>query len=477
MSPRPDATELARAIRCKTLSPRELVEQAITRAETLNPHLNAIVEDDFAKALARADALLVDEQPFAGVPTLLKDLATPCVGDTAYQGNRLLKQIDHRYASTSAVVARLNRAGFINIGRSHSPEFGCGNCTAAAETALYGPTCNPWDVTRTAMGSSGGAAAAVATGIVPIAQATDGGGSIRMPASACGLVGLKPSRGLISNAPMGEIWAGGCSQGVISRTLRDTATALDSLSGYESGDSYRIHRKEDSMLEHLGRPPARLRIGLCTGLAFAVTARPCREAVESVGRVLEELGHRVEFAHPDVMNSLDYLYDYITIIRVSLAQELESLRDIIARPWMSEDVENGTWINYQRGLKVSAVDYALARERLNAWAREVISWWKSYDLLVLPTLATLPPKIGYLVNGAERERTERLAATIPFTPQFNVTGQPAMSLPLHWSDEGLPVGVQLVAEPGGDELLMSLGGELEISMPWHNRHPKENEAM
>ena len=471
MPPRPDATELAQAIRRKALSPRELIEQAIDRAETLNPRLNAIVEDDFAKALARADAFVVDGQPFAGVPTLLKDLATPCAGDPAYRGNRLLKQIDHRYTLTSAVVERLNRSGFINIGRSHSPEFGCGNCTASAETALYGPTRNPWDVTRTAMGSSGGAAAAVASDIVPIAQATDGGGSIRMPASACGLVGLKPSRGRISNAPMGEIWAGGCSHGIISRTLRDTAAALDGLSGYEPGDPYRIPRREDSMLEHLARPPNRLRIGLCTGLAFTVTARPCREAVESAGRILEELGHTVEFAHPEAMNSLDYLYDYITIIRVSLAHELESLRDTIARPWTGEDVENGTWINYQRGLKISAVDYALARERLNAWTRKVVSWWNSYDILVLPTLATLPPRIGYLVNEAEPERTERLAATIPFTPQFNVTGQPAMSLPLHWSDEGLPVGVQLVAEPEGDELLMSLGGALETSMPWHDRTP------
>jgi amidase len=470
----PDATELASRVRNGEVSALELVDEAIGRAEALNPTLNAIVEPDFERARDVAKRFSVSAQPLAGVPTLLKDLATPREGDPAYHGNPVLRQLDHRYGVTGAVARRLDQAGVISIGRSHSPEFGCGNCTASAETVLYGPTRNPWSTAHTPMGSSGGAAAAVASGMVPIAQATDGGGSIRMPASACGLVGLKPSRGRVSDAPAGEVWAGGCSNGVVSRTVRDTAAALDILSGYEVGDPVAQGRPPRSLIDALDASNSSpLSIGLCTGLPYTNTAPDCAAAVNQCGLLLEGLGNQVSVGHPLPLESLDYLYDYITVIRVSLATDLTALAATIQRPWQEADMENGTWVNFQRGLKVSAVDYALARARLFGWSRDLISWWQDFDVLLLPTLATPPPTVGHLVTGPERERTDRLAATIPFTPQFNVSGQPAISLPLFMStdEHALPIGVQLVGAPGREDLLIGLAAALEEAAPWHQRQP------
>ena len=229
-----DAVELSELVRARLLSPGEAVDAAIARAEATNPVLNAIVESDYDAARARAETVARDGL-LAGVPTLLKDLGAPLEGDRGYRANRVLREMDYRYRYTGNVARRLAAAGAVSLGRSHSPELGSGNCPAAAETALYGPCRNPWDLDRTALGSSGGAAAAVAAGIVAIAHASDGGGSIRLPASACGVVGLKPSRGRISIAPEGEGWAGGATDGVISRTVRDTALGLDVLAGWEPG--------------------------------------------------------------------------------------------------------------------------------------------------------------------------------------------------------------------------------------------------
>jgi amidase len=251
----PDAVALSALVRAGEASALELVEAAIGRAEAVNPSLNAIVEPMFDAARAQAVALVVETQPLAGVPTLLKDLFCPAAGEPAYHGNGVLREMRHHHADTGAVARRLREAGTISLGRSHSPEFGCGNCPASAETATYGPTRNPWDPTKTPMGSSGGAAAAVAAGIVPFAHASDGGGSIRLPASACGVVGLKPSRGRISNAPVGDIWAGGVSNGVVSRTVRDTAAALDVLAGPEPGDPYAAPPFAGRYFDQVGADP------------------------------------------------------------------------------------------------------------------------------------------------------------------------------------------------------------------------------
>ncbi|MCH9669956.1 MAG: amidase [Gammaproteobacteria bacterium] len=471
-----DGIAMAKRVRDGERTAVELVDSAIKRAKNANATLNAIIEPAYEAAYAAAEAgvdtLSASPSPLAGVPTLLKDLLTPASGETAYQGNRVLRERDHRYAQTGAVARRLAQAGMVSLGRTHSPEFGCGNCTAASETELYGSTRNPWDPALTPMGSSGGTAAAVASGIVPIAQASDGGGSIRMPASACGIVGLKPSRGRVSNAPAGEVWAGGCTQGVLARTVRDAAAGLDILSGPELGDPY-ANAIHETLYSQLGATPTPLRIGVCPQLPFVDTAPACLDAVQDAADLLAQLGHQVERSHPAALDSVDYLYDYITIIRVSLAAELENLGPVIGRPWQADDMEDGSWVNYSRGRKVGAMDYANAREKLHTWTREVLQWWAAgHDVLLMPTLAGPPPQLGYLVSGNERERTERLAATIPFTPQFNVTGQPAISMPLHWTEQGVPIGVQLIAAPGRDDLLVRLAAQLERARPWAWRTPQ-----
>ncbi|MEM7254134.1 MAG: amidase [Pseudomonadota bacterium] len=448
------------------------LDAAIARMQTLNPQLNAVTEFTLETARQAAAEVSGTESPLAGVPTLLKDLLTPSQGDPAYQGNRCLKAIDHRYEETSAVAMRLATSGLVSIGRTHSPEFGCGNCTAASETELYGPTRNPWNTDHSPMGSSGGAAAAVASGVVSVAQATDGGGSIRMPASACGIVGLKPSRGRVSNAPAGEVWAGGCTNGMLARTVRDAAAGLDILSGAEPGDPGEHPLAWPSLLEQLDTSPGALRIGICEALPFADTAPDVKEGVRAAGALLDRLGHRVGSAHPSALDTQAYLYDYMVVIRVSLAADLDELVPVLGRPWAEADMENGSWVSYQRGQKISGADYARARERLHRWTRQVVQWWTDgYDVLVLPTLATPPPTLGFLVSGHERERTTRLASTVPYTPQFNVTGQPAISLPLHWTASGLPIGVQFVAAPGRDDVLITLAAQLEQACAWQNRWP------
>jgi Asp-tRNA(Asn)/Glu-tRNA(Gln) amidotransferase A subunit family amidase len=466
-----DAVETAGLVRARELGVGEAVVAAIGRAEMLNPTLNAIVEPSYDEARDRARSG-TGAGALAGVPILLKDLFCPRAGDRAYQGNRLLRSLDYRYRTTGNVARRLLGAGAVSVGRSHSPEFGSGNCPASAETDLYGPTRNPWDLTRTPLGSSGGAAAAVAAGIVPLAHASDGGGSIRLPASACGLVGLKPSRARISAAPSGENWAGGVTDGVVSRTVRDSALGLDVLAGPEPGDPYASWPHEGSWLAEVGRQPGRLRVGLCDEVAFAGSVDECRQAVGHTGQLLESLGHHVERAYPAAMDSNDFMYDYIRVIRASLTATLADLSAaVIGRPWRPEDVEAGTWTNHQRGTKISAADYVASRERLTAFTRSMVPWWEEHDLLATPTVATTPPPLGHLVHGDERELTRRLAAVTVFVTQFNVTGQPAITLPLHWTAAGLPVGVQLVAAPGREDILLRVGAQLEAAAPWHHRYP------
>ena len=422
-------------------SPETAIAAAIERARAVNPTINAIVEPAYERALEKA-AGAGPAGSLAGVPILLKDLFCPAEGDTAYQGNRTLKDQDYRYPVSGAVVRRLENAGAVSIGRSHSPELGCGQCPAAAETALYGPARNPWNPEYSPLGSSGGAAAAVAAGVVPLAHASDGGGSIRIPASANGLIGLKCSRGRISAAPAGELWAGGVTDGVVSRSVRDTALALDVLAGPEPGDPHWVPPPARSYRALAGEPPPRLRIGLCTALPYTETAPGCAAAAREAADLLSDLGHRVERAHPEPMNRLDYMYDYIRVIRVSLVTELRMFEAGLGRPWRAEDVEEGTWINYQRGLKVSGADVFESRERLHRFTREMLAWWhQGFDLLLTSTLATEVPRVGHLVEGDERLLTRRLAAVTPFLPQFNVTGQPAISVPMAAGDNGVPIGV------------------------------------
>lgn len=464
--------QTASVVRAGGSTPEEEVEAAIARAGAANGRLNAIVEPTYERARADAAEAPTDG-PLAGVPILLKDLFCPREGDPAYQGNRALAEADHRYRGTGAVARRLMEAGAISIGRSHSPEMGCGQCPAAAETELYGPTRNPWNTDRSPLGSSGGAAAAVAAGVVAIAHATDGGGSIRMPASANGLVGLKPSRGRISNAPVGEGWGGGITDGVVTRTVADTALAMDVLSGHEIGDPYWVAPPTTSFSAELPVAPSALRIGVCTSVPYVDTHAECAAGARAAADLLSDLGHEVFDAQPSSLDGIGYLHDYIRIVRVSLAVEMAEFESALGRPFTIDDVEEGTWINRQRGLKVSAVDYAASRERLHAFTRETVAWWHAgHDLLLTPTVAVPPPPTGHLVDGDERTLIDRLVPITAFTPQFNVTGQPAISLPLAMSSDGLPIGVQLVAAPGRDALLLRMAAQLEQAAPWDGRRPE-----
>ena len=482
-----DATVLAEQVRAGETDAATTVEEAIARCEQVNPTINAIVERTYESARERAaesSARGPSDGLLAGVPIALKDLFCPAEGEPGYQGNRRLAELDYRYAETGAVARRWAEAGAISIGHSHSPELGGGQCPAAAETALYGPTRNPWNTDHTVLGSSGGAAAAVAAGIVRIAHASDGGGSIRIPASANGLVGLKPSRGRISGAPSGEGWGGGTTDGAVALTVRDAALALDVLAGPEPGDPYVPAHPAPAAgyVAEVGRDPGQLRIGVSSTLPFADTELLCTQAAEAAAGILDGLGHRVEAGLPEPMASNDYMYDYIRVIRTSATATLRSYEGVLGRPWAEDDVEPVAWINYQRGAKISAPDYMDSRERLHHFTRRMVSWWNTepgsgdgFDLLLTPTLGVVPPPVGYLVEGDERTLTKRLAKVTPYLPQFNVTGQPAISVPLGTPDgmspEGLPIGVQLVAAPGREDVLLRVAAQMEQAAPWSHRRP------
>ena len=487
-----DATALAGQVRPGEIDAAATVEDAIARCEQVNPTINAIVEQTFDSARQRAaelDASGPSRGLLAGVPIALKDLFCPAEGEPGYQGNRRLAELDYRYPETGAVARRLAEAGAVSIGHSHSPELGGGQCPAAAETHLYGPTRNPWNTDHTVLGSSGGAAAAVAAGIVRIAHASDGGGSIRIPASANGLVGLKPSRGRISNAPAGEAWGGGTTDGAVALTVRDAALALDVLAGPEPGDPYvPAHRAPPAgYVAEVGQDPGELRIGVSSTIPFEDTDPLCTQATEAAADLLDGLGHRVETARPEPMATNDYMYDYVRIMRASATATLRSFESVLGRPWAEDDVEPVAWINYQRGAKISAPDVLASRERLHQFTRRIVQWWNEvpgqgdgFDLLLTPTLGVVPPRVGHLVEGDERTLTRRLAKVTPYLPQFNVSGQPAISVPLGtpegMSPEGLPIGVHLVAAPGREDVLLRVAAQMEQAAPWSQRRPPVHAA-
>lgn len=272
-------------------------------------------------------------------------------------------------------------------------------------------------------------------------------------------------------APAGEMWAGGATDGVVSRTVRDTALGLDVLAGPEPGDPSLAPPLARALLDEVGADPGRLGIGACDELPHATTAPACRDAVRAAADLLASLGHVVEPGRPEAMASNDFMYDYIRVIRASLVAEMRDLEAVIGRRWAPDDVEAGTWVNHERGLKISAPDYLASRERLHAFTRAMLTWWEGHDLLLTPTVGIAPPPLGHLVDGDERELVRRLAAVTPFVTQFNVTGQPAISLPLHRDAGGVPIGVQLVAAPGREDLLVRVASQLEAAAPGEHHRP------
>src|SRR3954447_3041421 len=473
-----DATASADLVRRREVSPLELTEAAITRIERLDPALHAVVRTRFEDARMDGGRTLA-ARPLRGVPFLLKDLGAFVAGQHTDFGSGVLHRSDVRWPVTSYVADAFSAAGLVDLGRSATPEFGT---TITTEPTATGPTRNPWDTERSAGGSSGGAAAAVAAGMVPVAHASDGGGSIRIPASCCGLVGLKPSRGRVSHGPMvGESWAGSTTDGALARTVRDAAAMLDAIRGPFPGDPYVAPSPERDYLDEVGRPPGRLRIGMHTGPGWASAPEPDAEVVAAVGAaadLLDTLGHHVEAATPAAFVEDDEARHFLTIVTADVALLVRQLENVVGRPLGEGDLEPRNAAYRRLGQQLSAADYLAARGWLGQWSRRLATWWAppsqggaGFDLLLSPVIATLPPEIGWYTAAGPEQEDERIATVLQYTGQFNVSGQPAISLPVGWTEGGLPIGVQLVAGYGREDVLLRVAAQLEQAQPWAHRRP------
>lgn len=468
-----DATAQAELVRSGQASPLELVDAAIERIERLNPRLNAVIHERFDKARAEARADLPDG-PFRGVPFVLKDLDGYSEGDPYYGGTRFLRDHDWRPAHDSYLTERFRAAGLVCVGRTNSPELGL---VPTTEPETYGPTRNPWDTGRSTGGSSGGSAAAVASGMVPLGHAGDGGGSIRIPASECGLVGLKPSRGRHSLGPeAGESWGGLVARLAVTRSVRDTAALLDAVQGAMPGDPYTAPPPRRPYVDELGADPGSLRIGLRVDAPGAVgDLHPdAVAAAESAAALLESLGHRVEVGSPAALDDPEFVAYFINAYNAWVARDLERLGQAVGTPVTEADVEAGTWALAEAGRQVSATAYLAALEYLHDFTRRVAGWWAGgFDLLLTPTIPEPPPALGEFSGTPDNPLVGlfRSAEIVPFTAPFNTTGQPAVSLPLHWNADGLPIGVQLVAAYGREDQLVAVSAQLEAAAPWADRRP------
>jgi amidase len=487
---RHDGLGLAALVRSGQVSPSELLETAFAAIEKHNPALNAVVRTRHAQA--RAEALRINPQaPFAGVPFLLKDLIATLAGEPTANGNRLLADLP--MPNDSELVRRFRAAGVLIAGRTNTPEFGL---TPYTEPVLFGPTHNPWSLAHSPGGSSGGSAAAIAAGLVPLASGGDGGGSIRIPASCCGLFGFKPSRGMTPTGPdFGELWHGFAIEHVLSRSVRDSAAMLDATAGADPGAPYAAPAQARPFLDEVSADPGRLRIAFSREPLFGHGAvhADCVDALEDSARLLESLGHHVEEATPPIDRDACALA-FVTVLAGETRAEIEHLAQVARCKPRARDFEAATYSLGLLGHSISAAAYAGAVRTLQLTARTMAPFFERHDLLLTPTLATPPALIGSLQPNAAEQRLMRivnrlnagwllhalgvikpLAAKtfdyIPFTPLFNVTGQPAMSVPLHWNAAGLPIGVQFVARLGEDATLFRLAGQLERAHPWFERRP------
>ena len=471
-----DATAQAELVRSGQASPVELVDAAITRIEAVDPALNAVVMRRFDQARAEAAALPSEPAagaPFHGVPFLTKDLHCTTAGEPDTEGSRYLKEAGYRAPVTSSLAVRFARAGFVNLGRTNSPELGLFPTT---EPAAWGATHNPWHLERTPGGSSGGSAAAVAAGLVPVAHASDGGGSIRIPSAACGLLGLKPSRGRVSSGPVGgELFKILSVQHVVCRTVRDCAAVLDAVAGPEPGDPVVAPPVEGTFASQVGAAPGRLRVGLLTQMPGRPdsTDPECVAATEAAAALLESLGHDVEPADGSFLHEEGLMVRFGTVWAVTTASTLDSWADQVGRPVTADDVEPVTWTLAERGRALSAPDYGRTLTELQTSARRIMSWWTDHDLLLTPTLGEPPPPLGSFgpIDGDVFAGYARAGRFSPFTGIANMTGQPAVSIPFATSADGLPLGVHLVAAYGREDLLLRVAAQVEQARPWADRRP------
>jgi amidase len=459
------AGDLAELVRSGEVTSRELIEASLERIAA-RPDLNAFTFVDTEGALAAADAIgSGDARPFAGVPIAIKDLS-PVAGLPQGMGSRLFAGYQARHDNYA--VRRLRAAGFVIVGKTATPEFGL---VPVTEPLANGPTRNPWDTGRTPGGSSGGSAAAVAAGLVPLAHASDGGGSIRIPAACCGLVGLKPSRGRISPGPdLGDSFLS--TQGVVTRTVRETAQLLDILAGYEPGDATWAAPPSEPFASSAAHPPRRLRIATTTVAPNNLPVDPaCAWAVHEAAALLASLGHEVVEAIPVGWHNDELMPTFLILWAAGVTGSVRLGATIAGREPAADDLEPLTRTYYELGMAQHTPDYLGAIVRLQAYARGIIGFFDTYDLLLTPSLAQRPLPIGHLTASGSDPMTEAINFT-PFTPLWNVTGQPAISLPLFQGDDGLPLGIQLVGPPLGEGLLLSLAAQLEQARPWVTRQPE-----
>jgi amidase len=462
------ALELAAMVRAGELSSRELVEISLSRIEQLNPQLNAFVQVDGERALAAADQVRPgDQRPFAGVPIAIKN-NRPVSGLKLTYGCSLMADYVADYDHN--VTRRLKDAGFIVVGTTTLPEYGI---LPVSEARLFGPTRNPWDLGRTPGGSSGGAAAAVTAGMVPVAHGNDGGGSIRIPAACCGLVGLKPARGRISAAPeLGDSSLG--IDGVLTRTVAETAAILDVLAGYEPGDATWAPPPSEPFAAAGAREPGRLRIAATTlpPVADAVVDPQCARAVSDAAELLRSLGHEVEEVDPPwQIEGVTELFGAVFSTHISLSIAYSGM--VGGREPTADDMEPMSWAIYSMLQHLNAVEGMGATVRLQAFARQLVAFLEPYDVLLTPALAERPLPLGTLDTAAPEPLSTftRSGLFTPFTPVFNASGQPGISLPLYQGDDGLPLAVQLVGRPAAEATLLALSTQLEAALPWAARRP------
>lgn len=464
-----DATALAELVRTKQVKPIELLDAAIERAEKVNPEINAIVTPMYDLARKAADAPVDENAPFCGVPFLLKDLGPMFAGVRQTSGTAMLQNMVAPL--DSELTRRQKAAGLITFGKTNTPEFGL---LPTTEPALFGAARNPWDTSRTTGGSSGGSAAAVAAGVVPMAHANDGGGSIRIPASCCGLFGLKPTRARVPLGPLfGDQMSGLIIDHAVSRTVRDSARLLDATAGPDLGDPYWAPPPERPYAEEVGADPGHLRIAFTRSRPDGVPLhKDAIAAVDDAVALCQEMGHELVEASPPVNG--EQLQDaFITMWEAGVANAIDAVCMMTGQQPGTCEVEPLTRTLYEAGKKVDASAYLIAVNQLQMMSRQIAQFHVQYDLWLTPTLGEPPLPLGSFEATDDNPRAgfDKAADFVPFTPIQNATGQPAMSVPLYWNEQGLPVGVHFVARFGDEATLFRLAAQLEEARPWTNKRP------
>ncbi len=464
-----DALDLASLVRQKQVQPIELVDAVISRIERLNPTLNAVVTPMYDEARRRAQEPL-PEGPLSGVPFLLKDFLAEYAGVRMTEGSRFLS--DFVPDEDSELVKRIKRAGLITVAKTNTPALACGPTT---EPQLFGAAHNPWDTNRTTGGSSGGAGASVASGIVSIAHGNDAGGSIRIPASCCGVFGLKPTRGRNPLGPLyGDIFSGFVSEHVLTRSVRESAAFLDASSGPDLGDPYATPPPDRPFLEEVGASPGRLRIAYSGQTTLGTPLDPdCAAALQDAVTLCAELGHEVVEASPD-FDGEEVWQGFVKVCAAGFAWVVDDWARRTGRTPTEADFEPFVWAYTMRGREISAPEYLMITQDLQKMTRSVARFHQQYDLWLTPTLGQPPVDLGHFAFNSGDDPIEmrrRMAEFSPFTFITNGTGQPSASIPLYWNGQGLPIGVHLAARYGDEATIFRLASQLEEARPWKDRRP------